>query len=827
MADISAEDLKDLFNKNIESLERLRDSLDPLSDKSKKLAEEADKSAKIMASLGVGAKGLAQSLVSAREGTGKYAASVDAVTDGISGLAGKIPVLGGAISGLIKVFGGLAAASLKQNEALISTYQTLSQFGAIDSSNIKTVLDDVQKVGLGVEEANKFTEALKSVSPQLAAFGGSMADGKRRLVEVFNYTLGATEASLMRYGYKTEEMLKFTASYMANLSVTNKQRTKTDLQLNEESTRYLRTLAELSILTGKTRDEADAARREQENDLRFQMYIADLEVRDTKKAERAKQLVQMMTLTYGQQAAEGLKSAMVNGGNIVDEFGVGLNLLIGQKGIKGLLNVINTEGGGVEDLFMALKNLAPGMLKQFKTFAPIIGVGNKEMEAFFLNIKTYSGATAMINKDREIFEKIRKSIETKGTDDRLEELSKLKFAERETRFAFEKLTYMVGTGAVGGLTKFAEVANYLTLQMAKLIKRFGGPDFTGAFVQLNNLEDATELLVEEQQKEIKLLEEEKRIKELIVEKEKEIQDKESKITDPKFRHVMTEPIRKEIKELKEQLRDVGISKQQTVENQQRAKSATGAMQRSVPTTVPTEGALANVRVKTAPNQPGLVHREGSEIHPDIVKLANELQKSGGAIGFQYVSSANDDHHKSDKASKHSKGLALDFTVAEHPTPEQFEKIKQFINEKVPGNWTVLDEYNKPSDRSTGPHIHAQLGARYGGFFKGPKSGYGVTLHGNEAVIPVNKFNKLLSAAFPKNNTSSLVTKTPLKDYSAVEAQSQAQARTTTATAPSTSLFGNESLSDIFKMLAEKMDAIILQDRRIVSIQEDILRHTKA
>lgn len=823
MADISSEQLKEIIDRNIESLAKLRDTLDPLSEDSKKLAEEAAKNQKIMETLGVGLKGLSTNLVSAREGTGKYAVSVDILTEGVSGLASKIPVLGGVISGLIKVFGGLAAASLKQNEALITTYQTLSQFGAIDSSNIKTVLDDLQKVGLGVEEANKFTDALKSVSPQLAAFGGSMADGKRRLVEVFNYTLGATEASLMRYGYKTEEMLKYTASYMANLSVTNRQRTKTDLQLNEESTRYLRTLAELSILTGKTRDEADAARREQENDLRFQMYISNLEVTDAKKAERAKQLVQMMTLTYGQQAAEGLKSALVNGGNVVDEFGVGLNLLIGQKGIKGLLNIINTDGASTEQLFEALKNLAPGMLKQFKTFAPIIGVGNKEMEQFFLNIKTYSGATAMMNKDRDVFEKIRKSMEKNATDDRLEELSKLKFAERETRFAFEKLTYMVGSGAVAGLTKFAEVANYLTLQVAKLVKRFGGPDFTGAFLQINNLEEATELLVEEQKKEKELLEQEKKIKEQIAEKEKEIADRTSTITDEKFRHVMTEPIRKEIKELKEQLRDVNISKQQTVENQQRAKSATSTIQKSTATTVPTEGALSGVTVKTNKNQPGLVHREGSELHPNIIKLANELQKGGGEIGFRYVSSANDDYHKNSKSSKHPKGLALDFTVSEHPTPAQFDKIKQFINEKVPGKWYIRDEYNNPSDNSNAPHIHAELQARKGGRFKGPKSGYKVTLHDDELVLPTK-------SVFPKNKRNiAPVTKTPLKDFFA---SNEAGQNKTTATPASTmpqapSLFGQESLSEIFTMLADKLDLMLNQDRRIVAIQEDILRHTKA
>ena len=55
--------------------------------------------------------------------------------------------------------------------------------------------------------------------------------------------------------------------------------------------------------------------------------------------------------------------------------------------------------------------------------------------------------------------------------------------------------------------------------------------------------------------------------------------------------------------------------------------------------------------------------------------------------------------------------------------------------KSNGASVAIDEYNKPSDKSTGGHIHAEVSARTGGIFSGPDSGYLAELHGTEAVVP--------------------------------------------------------------------------------------------
>jgi hypothetical protein len=47
-----------------------------------------------------------------------------------------------------------------------------------------------------------------------------------------------------------------------------------------------------------------------------------------------------------------------------------------------------------------------------------------------------------------------------------------------------------------------------------------------------------------------------------------------------------------------------------------------------------------------------------------------------------------------------------------------------------------DEYNDPSGKATGGHIHASVEGRYGGIFEGPRTGYAAVMHGREAILPL-------------------------------------------------------------------------------------------
>ena len=131
---------------------------------------------------------------------------------------------------------------------------------------------------------------------------------------------------------------------------------------------------------------------------------------------------------------------------------------------------------------------------------------------------------------------------------------------------------------------------------------------------------------------------------------------------------------------------------------------------------------------------GDVQAEGEEIAPGIIDMAKKVQSD--IPGFKYFSAFNDKYHnEKSPRSFHAKGQAMDFTVAEHPTPEQGKSVVNWLKQQ--GASLAIDEYNNPSSKATAGHYHAQIQAKTGGVFEGPDSGYPAMLHGTEIVIPTD------------------------------------------------------------------------------------------
>jgi hypothetical protein len=104
---------------------------------------------------------------------------------------------------------------------------------------------------------------------------------------------------------------------------------------------------------------------------------------------------------------------------------------------------------------------------------------------------------------------------------------------------------------------------------------------------------------------------------------------------------------------------------------------------------------------------GDVHAENSGISSKLIELAKTIQS--GVPGFGYFSAFNDRFHQ-EKApsSKHTQGLAADFTTAQAPSAKDGEAITQWL--KQMGASMAIDEYNNPSSKSTAGHFHVEIPA---------------------------------------------------------------------------------------------------------------------
>lgn len=104
---------------------------------------------------------------------------------------------------------------------------------------------------------------------------------------------------------------------------------------------------------------------------------------------------------------------------------------------------------------------------------------------------------------------------------------------------------------------------------------------------------------------------------------------------------------------------------------------------------------------------GDVQANNAKISPKLIELAKAIQS--GIPGFGYFSSFNDKfHNENAPSSMHTKGLAVDFTVAQPPSIEDGKQITNWL--KQMGASVAIDEYNSPTAKATGGHFHAQLPA---------------------------------------------------------------------------------------------------------------------
>jgi hypothetical protein len=181
----------------------------------------------------------------------------------------------------------------------------------------------------------------------------------------------------------------------------------------------------------------------------------------------------------------------------------------------------------------------------------------------------------------------------------------------------------------------------------------------------------------------------------------------------------------------------------------------------------TSGSMAGIDV------PGGAGGSGAQLTPDEMGLKGLPLKKGATSGGEhtealtglaqrihkelggelvYFSGFNDGYAR-DKNSKHPSGQALDFTIRD---AAQSARIAELVR-RMPGVGYVQDEYLNPSSKSSGNHIHAEVSAANGAILSGPASGYqpNLTMHGTEAVVPLNTAAQQAAAGMMDNGAMAL------------------------------------------------------------------------
>lgn len=355
---MTEQEIEQMFEKLRNGSELSSEELTKLSKNSKEASAMMQRMEKGLKSLSGHIGDLARGMNEGQQGASIYNKQITAAGDALGDFAGMFGIVGKVIGGVIKIFTKWGTESLALSDRLFTTYQGMSKIGQATAYGMEDLRDSVNRLGYGLEQAglDRFAKLMAESSRELAMMSGSAADGRREFADFAGRMVkGRVGTQLMRMGFEVDDINRGIASYVKLQAQQGRVQTMTQQQLMEGSERYLKTLDELSKLTGIQRDSIASQIQE---DLREERYQAAIEARRA-RGENVDQL-QANIAVLSQLAPEMAKQVKESiGGYITTEAAI--------KGVQsGMGNLANVMSG---DLGYAMTEIGKQMQANRRNYA--------------------------------------------------------------------------------------------------------------------------------------------------------------------------------------------------------------------------------------------------------------------------------------------------------------------------------------------------------------------------------------------------------------------------------------------------------------------------
>ena len=356
---------------------------------------------KALDQVGKSAKDLGQAFTAAtgamyagEKGMSAYNKSVghagDAIESFSKGVALGLAAFNPAIAGTILVLGKLTKgatdyvkASAKQSDELFNAFQKLSRAGGAGADSLSGIYADMQKLGLGVQDLDKFVALVAGSSKELSMLSGSVIKGRRDFAEV-GKSMEQYKLSLLNSGMTQDEINEGSLTYLRLQSRIGMTQKKSADELAFSTAKYLEEQDKLTQLTGLNRKEQEDAIQSLRNDEAFAAKVnAMRNSGDQKQIDAAAELEKTYALlaSKSQSAADGFRDIAV--GNLQTEAAQksqrttqGESMRVSQQIIAGQLKAAEGADRMVDAEVRTLKVFgeSQGTLRNYnKTFNNITG----------------------------------------------------------------------------------------------------------------------------------------------------------------------------------------------------------------------------------------------------------------------------------------------------------------------------------------------------------------------------------------------------------------------------------------------------------------------
>jgi hypothetical protein len=718
------------------------------------------------------------------------------------------------------------------NDSMIKFYDGLGEYGITVGHSSDQLLKLAHSAGYYLEKSEAFSKLLTETGDSLLALAPTASEGADKLALIFNNTQGKTQEEFLKLGIGPEQLNKMQLDYIKLQSGYGAKLSGNADQIRERSVQYALSINKLSMLTGARREAVAQTLAAANADTKFALKKRMLEQEGNLQAIDAfDQTGTLLNITLGEKHAAAFRDLAANHTATTLEG----KALLSKTGGRIVGWVRQLEAGQLTGIDVA-KLIAKTESEYVRTNQEAVSASEDFRNNMFLNGKsmTADAILSQIKTEKDVEEMIKKR--QAGIDDAKRLQNSQLNTERTVNIALDRLKLAVSGPANSVFIWLIKKMTQLATGVLKLALQLP----IGETLK-ENLEEFRKILggdVEIQQqlddinKEVSRTSEETEVYARIsgnlvaAEKEKALAEQQNILLTKRIQagetidpNILREnelnltKKRAEVAEIKKREADL-LKGRTVVQLEAEKKEAEARRERYRETLRPHEvTAYEERRVQEAKQQAnnysglnikGAESIAGGPVDPKLIELARRIQAAIPGVKF---TAFNDLTHK---RGKHVTGTALDFTM--DPPPKNAEEAK-LIKKKLYdlGFSTALDEYfTERSPGATGPHFHAAFAE--GGVATGSKSGYEVTLHGTEAIIPL----------LPNNTVPiKLKNKDKLSDFSSITNSIKSKLADVMANQIN-SAAGNDALTELLvNMIRGKFVAMISQVEMSNSVQSEL------
>lgn len=345
--------------------DKVKEAGKSVSDFSKKTAGELTKSVGTFSS----------SVIGGAKGFDTLTPIVTSLGNAMAGLAGAIPLVGGAAKAVVNAATSGSKFLLGQLERQRKTFNSVSESGLILDGSLTNFSNTAFGTLMNLEQ---FGKVVADNGQALSRMRGTAAQGTVAFADLA--TTLTQDQTVRRLGYSAEELGEITSGFIKQQTRLGQSQNMTTDQLNRSTGQYISELDMLSRLTGQNRKDLQAQQDALQREARFGTMLQRMQTAGQGEQAKAMQDMVVSIAGFSPRMAEGLKDIMTAGTATTEE-GRQLMMLSGGA-LQGILSDLKSENIDYQTATQRLQKSLGGAEQQFGSIAQIQGNVNPLLADF-------------------------------------------------------------------------------------------------------------------------------------------------------------------------------------------------------------------------------------------------------------------------------------------------------------------------------------------------------------------------------------------------------------------------------------------------------------